>query len=95
MFTPSEPMAEVEVSEPARTPTTVCSTGGRSAPRLSLCSTLPVTVPPSTTEALSGLACGTSSTMFTSRLPVALLPSVSMATTLKLSPMLLMPWPAG
>ncbi|MNS72860.1 hypothetical protein D3C72_1062810 [compost metagenome] len=89
------PMAEVEVSAPARTPTTAPVTAGPSAPPMSLFRTLPLTVPPSATDAASGWALGKSSTILTLIWPVAVLPSVSLATTLKFSVMLLAPLAFG
>ncbi|MNJ54131.1 hypothetical protein D3C77_495610 [compost metagenome] len=79
MLTPSEPMAEVEVSAPARTPTTAPPWAAPSAPRMSLSSTLPVTVPPSITVALSDSAMGMSSTIWITMVLVTLLPSSSVA----------------
>ncbi|MNF62585.1 hypothetical protein D3C84_442690 [compost metagenome] len=71
MPTPTPPEAAVEVSPPARTPTTPVTAVGRpSAPNTSATeprpvplTRLPLTVPPSLTEALSAFACGRSSTM--------------------------------
>ncbi|MNJ38830.1 hypothetical protein D3C77_336870 [compost metagenome] len=63
----------------------------RSAPCTSLLSTLPVNVSCASVAGVvlrSSTAFGASSTMFTLIEPVALLPSVSVATTAKLSPRL-------
>ncbi|MNT44555.1 hypothetical protein D3C72_1810870 [compost metagenome] len=60
----------------------------RSAPCTSLLSTLPVRVScvsVAVVVLLSSFASGASSTMFTSIEPLALLPSLSVATTVKLS----------
>ncbi|MNV93143.1 hypothetical protein D3C71_1877970 [compost metagenome] len=88
-------MAEVDVSLPARTPTTAPATAGPSAPLTSLPNTLRLTVPPSCTESASGLALGRSSTMLTLICPVSLSPSVSVATTLMFSMRLLVPLAVG
>ena len=82
---------------PVKVPGTI-GVAVRSAPWMSLGSTLPVsTVAASVaTEALvSFTAVGWSSTMTTLRLPLLVLPSVSVATTVKLSVRLLAPFPAG
>ncbi|MCY1402196.1 hypothetical protein D9M71_173320 [compost metagenome] len=92
---PSPPMAEVDVSLPARTPTTAPAAAGPSAPPMSLSSTLPLTVPPSCTESASALAVGRSSMMLTLICPFAMSPSVSVATTLMFSMRLLMPSAVG
>ncbi|MNE86318.1 hypothetical protein D3C80_1834050 [compost metagenome] len=63
------------MSLPARTPITKPP----SAPSTSLSSTLPLTVPPSTTEAKSAWALGTSSTMSMTMVLVTVLPNESVA----------------
>ncbi|MNP08101.1 hypothetical protein D3C76_1001570 [compost metagenome] len=79
---------------PERTPTTTLLPG-LSAPTVSLSSTLPLPLWPSPSEASSARALGRSSTMLTSMLPLAELPSLSVAVTVKCSCSTLLPWPVA
>ncbi|MNJ59515.1 hypothetical protein D3C77_552020 [compost metagenome] len=83
---------------PTKVPAVIGPVGTRSAPCTSLLSTLPVRVSwfsVAVTALVSPAAVGTSSTIFTSIEPLAVLPSVSVALTVKLSPKLLVPLALG
>ncbi|MNM80948.1 hypothetical protein D3C81_929310 [compost metagenome] len=83
---------------PTKVPAVIGPVATRSAPCTSLVSTLPVRVSwfsVAVTALVSPAAVGMSSTILTSMAPLAVLPSVSVTLTVKLSPRLLMPLAAA